>query len=143
MYGVGILQYEPYLDGGNNTWTGSFTLRGETYNFTNIRYGAQPWAETENASKKIAHEGEGLDKGPLAGAQFTISVRNTIVDYASNKYAYAWGENVSSGSKWGEFALTAYEASPGHLAQIIEVEHQCIGIGISGTYHSEMYGRYD
>ena len=82
------------------------------------------------------------DARTVAGATFSLSVRFNIVAYASDKNVIAWGENASFGSKWGEFALAAYETSAGHLSQMLDAEHQCIGLGISGTYHSEMYGIY-
>lgn len=128
---------------------GSFTGQSPSGNYyTNLPFGAQPWADTmyeslkagQSMSTAICHSGVML-AGPLksVNGEAHSSGRALIPTASGHKYK-APGENVGTGSV-GETCIFVYQNSSGHIGQILGPDHQYVGIGISlGSAHCEIYG---
>ena len=134
--------------GENLTWSGtpgtdlanwpSF----ENVYLSNIRYGAQAWAETMKASKKVAHSR--LQYGPLGYESCPIDapieewdrLRNIIPAYASN-LVYNEGENCGMGA--GEDAVYVYTNSTIHIGTMLDAKWKYMGVGFSTGYHCESF----
>ena len=131
--GLSILPYSDALDGHNYKWSG--TARGKDWD--NVRYGAQPLAETVDASKPAEediHSTETMTKGPLAGQ--TMNERNAIIYNATT--LRATGENIATGNI-GESCLAAYMDSNPHMTNIVREDVTMIGIGIYGKFNAQIY----
>lgn len=148
------LIYNKYLDGENNTWTGTVTLRmpslgvEDIYTFTNNRYGAQAYAETMDASDVLSHDARNMTAGPLSYSKGCC--RDAVVCQASGNSVYAPGENVAGGPSLGEAVLTnytgfndtGYNSSAEHICNLLSTEWKYIGIGLgkSGMYNCVQFG---
>ena len=129
-----VLKYNEHLDGTGKSFTGTIEKGPYAGTYKNYIYGAQPWAETMNASDRCDHTGP-MEAGPLAGDIYT----NTHGGFAGYiAHVMQLGENVGFG-RIGFGELTQYETSPGHLAPILSERMRYIGIGVSGGYHCEIY----
>ena len=156
--GRSILKRSHYLEGvdanGNDmVYTGP-GLNADYYHgvtsVTNMRYGAQAWAETMDASGKIAHSG--LDKGvlgmencPIPGAiaqdyQNNGCIRGDIIWLASGKKINPMGENVSVGQ--GEDMVYSYSDSVLHTSAMLNTNHKSIGLGYCNGAHCQKFS-YD
>lgn len=131
--GLPPLQYSDALDGHDYTWTGE--AKGK--NWTNVRFGAQPLAETIAANKDLTHATENLTAGPLAG--MTNAERQAIILAATGETR---DQEIISTGGIGESCLGAYlNTSTSHFKQIISQSWTRVGIGIYGGYNAVQFGR--
>ena len=146
--GLSPLIYSNDLDGKKNTWSGTAEdydrVAGAwiTKTFTNVRYGAQPFAETISASHVCTHSTETVNSGPLAG--MSSSARSSIIEKRVNDRLIVSGENCGSGFT-GETCIGVYEGSVFHLNAMAREDVKYIGIGFgedsSYMLHAEIYGK--
>ena len=141
IMGVRLGRYSNALSGAdfeNNT----LTLNGK-------RFGAQPWAETMNASKKSGHWGV-MSAGPLAvpGVITDAFYYNGAASYCEaigTNVDYAYAECVTPQGPTGEFCVKGYESSKSHMDGLADVRdsapYTALGIGISGNYNCVEIGK--
>lgn len=138
--GLSILEYSDALDGKNYKWSG--TANGKQW--TNVRYGMQPFAETIDANRKCVHETQNMQKGPLAGQSGKDRdkiIEGAYKDKMPGQTLTVMGENCATGGI-GESCLGAYMKTNEHLVQIVSTNYNMIGLGISGEYNTQTYNYY-
>ena len=138
LLGSKPLEYSDGLDGHDYIFTGTYTTStGKEY--TNSRYGAQPFAETCSLSRKCTHGVQNCTKGPLAGQG--SGARNGIIRLATGISPI--GENVATGAL-GEGCISVYADSALHLSAIYNPDFTKVGIGfgdMSYAVHAELFAK--
>ena len=156
--------YNEYLDGGDKTWqtTDEFVKdAGRDYKLDPennpkpklktgdvTRYGAQAEVETISESIKYGQEIEDIQHsmyeckhGTLAGQiaeEWMLSIF-----YASGKTVIDTGGN-NGGGGLGEDVASLYfdnRDDQKHSGSLLSAKHKFIGIGLSGSYHVEEFGK--
>ena len=153
MSGVETLKYNDYMDGYDWTFTGNMGMdvdknTGEevaeenvstisaTVYVKNRRYGAQAWAETMEASNTLSHYA--LPSGPCANQIFRN--RMDTVYFASGMTVCSTMEVATTAGQCGEFCLTAYPRSNGHIDKLLSPYYTTAGIGITEGYQCVQLG---
>ena len=145
LCGSGKLTYNNYLDGKNYTYSGTVSYyigtTKHTDKVTNMRYGAQPAAETLEASDMVTHDMTRCSKGPLAG--IPSALRNMVIYQASGKTVSGGFENCGTGIGCAEVCIGVYNTSSGHISNILNssLKYVGIGFGTNGRKHLEIFDR--
>jgi len=133
------LEGRDFVNGQDLYFTGSVYSwgSGNTYTFTNQRYGAQAVAETMYASDKQSGNYYDLPKGPLSGAYGSHIIIGDVSE-REGLFVTGSGSNISSKNPYGESSLTAYDDAT-HVQQFADPDNKYIGIGLAGKYHCDLF----